>query len=101
MRRWPRDAKQSLRLLAAARYYLPPYLQSPAEWEEEYKDCLYYSQFQLALELLERIAGMHAGYEDALHFWKELYYAAQQMGLDQHAARYEAKLQEVLHGPPV
>jgi hypothetical protein len=99
MRRWPQNLKQTLRFLAAARYYLPPHLQSPAEWEEQFKECLHYSEFQLALEALEKIGEQHSGYADELQFWKELYFAAHHMELHEHAARYEAKLQEVLDGP--
>lgn len=98
MRRWPQDSKQSLRFLAAARYYLPPYLQAPIEWEEQYRECLHQAEFQLALELLERIGDTHSGYVDEIQFWKELYFAAQHMALPEHALRYEAKLQRVVSG---
>ena len=101
MRRWPQDSKQSLRFLAAARYYLPMHLQSPSEWEEQYKENLHYAEFQLALESLARMGDMHSGYTDELQFWKELYFAAQHMALHEHAAQYEAKLHEVLNGPKV
>ncbi|MDB5765099.1 MAG: hypothetical protein JWQ21_4094 [Herminiimonas sp.] len=98
MRRWPQDAKQSLRFLAAARYYLPIHLPSCSDWEEQYRERLHHGEFQLALESLERIGEMHSGYADELQFWKELYFAAQHMALDQHAARYEVKLQQVVGG---
>jgi hypothetical protein len=98
MRRWSQDSKQSLRFLAAARYYLPPYLQAPVDWEEQYMECLHQAEFQLALELLERIGDTHSGYVDEIQFWKELYFAAQHMALPEHALRYEAKLQRVVSG---
>lgn len=98
MRRWPTEARQSLRFLAAARYYLPQQLSSPAEWEEEYEDCLRHGQFMHALELLERIGAQHAGCEDEATFWKELYFAARQLGLPEHVQRCEQNLQEALQG---
>ena len=99
MRRWPQEAKQALRLLAAARFYLPQRLDSPPDWEFEYVESLRYGQFGPALALLERIGNAHAGYADELPFWKELYFAAYLLGLEAEAARYEARLQEVLAGP--
>lgn len=98
MRRWPNEARQSLRFLAAARYYLPQHLQSSAEWEEEYEDCLRHGQFKQALELLERIGACHAGCMDEATFWKELYFAAMHLGLPEHAQRCEQGLQAALQG---
>lgn len=100
MRRWFREEKQALRFLAAARYFLPSHLQSPAQWEEEYRDCLQYKDFEQALAWLERIGAEHAGHVDEPHFWKEMYFAAQEMKLTEHAARYEAKLQAATRGLP-
>jgi hypothetical protein len=98
MRRWPNEARQSLRFLAAARYYLPAELQSPRVWEEEYGDCLRHGQFGHALELLERIGMQHAGCLDEATFWKELYFAARHLELPEHAGRYEARLRTALAG---
>lgn len=99
MRRWSQETKQALRFLAAARYYLPQQLESPSDWEFEYTECLRYRDFAPAVSLLERIGNAHSGYPDELQFWKELYFAAHLLGLDAEAARYEAKLQEVVAGP--
>jgi hypothetical protein len=99
MRRWPQEAKQALRFLAAARLYLPLRLDSPPDWQENYADSLRHGDFAHALATLEKIGNAHAGYADELQFWKELYFAAQHLGLDADAARYEARLQEVLAGP--
>jgi hypothetical protein len=107
MRRWSQEDKQALRFLAAARYYLPQRLDIPPglshdlppDWELEYADYLRYRDFAPAVTLLERIGNAHGGYPDELQFWKELYFAAHLLGLDAEAARYEAKLQEVVAGP--
>jgi hypothetical protein len=103
MRRWSQEAKQALRFLAAARYYLPQRLDIPpdlpADWELEYGEYLRYGDFAPAVTLLERIGNAHAGYPDELQFWKELYFAAHLLELEADAARYEAKLQEVVAGP--
>lgn len=98
MRRWPNEARQSLRFLAAARIYLPLHLQTPIEWEEEYVDCLRHGQFIPALELLERIGAQHAGCLDEASFWKELYFAAKHMNLPDHAERCEANLHAAIAG---
>lgn len=98
MRRWPNEARQSLRFLAAARYYLPARLHTPLEWEEEYEECLRHSQFMHALELLERIGVQHAGCADEATFWKELYFAARHLNLPEHATRCEANLLAAIAG---
>jgi len=98
MRRWPNEARQSMRFLAAARFYLPRHLESPVEWEEEYEDCLRHGQFGHALELLERMGMQHAGCADEATFWKELYFAARHLGLPEHVQRYEAHLHASLAG---
>ncbi len=98
MRRWPNEARQALRFLAAARYYLPTHLESPREWEEEYGDCLRHRQFSHALEQLERIGAQHTGCMDAAMFWKELYFAARHLGLPEHAQRCEKRLHAAVAG---
>jgi hypothetical protein len=99
MSRRSQEAKQALRFLAAARYYLPQQLDSSPDWEFEYAEALRYGQFAPAQALLERIGNAHSGYSVELQFWKELYFVAHLLGLDGDAARYEARLQEVLAGP--
>ena len=98
MRRWPSEARQTLRFLAAARYYLPAQPEASSEWEQEYGDCLRHRQVRHALELLECEGERHAGHADETTFWKELYFAARHLGLDEHAARCEARLQAGLAG---
>lgn len=98
MRRWPTEARQALRFLAAARYFLPMTLQTPPEWEEDYEECLRHAQFIHALERLERIGMQHAGYLDEASFWKELYFAAKHLNLADHAARCEARLHAATAG---
>lgn len=98
MRRWPNEARQALRFLAAARYFLPKSLHTPMEWQEDYEDCLHHGQFRHALELLERIGMQHAGHLDEAMFWKELYFAAKHLDLADHAARCEARLHAATAG---
>lgn len=92
MRSWPQESKQALRLLAAARYFLPKFLACPAEMESQYQAHLHQGEFQAALDILEQIGEMHTEHDNEVHFWKELYYAAQQMALPEHAARYQEQL---------
>ncbi len=93
MRSWPQEAKQALRLLAAARYFLPEALDCPDGLERQYHACLRQGDCLAALEILEQIGLQHSGHDDEAHFWKELYYAAQQMALPEHAARYQQQLE--------
>jgi hypothetical protein len=95
-RTWPQDAKQALRLLAAARYFLPLHLECESELEERYATHLRHAEFQSALELLEQIGNQHSGHENEANFWKELYYAAKHLELDEHAARYEETLRQIV-----
>jgi hypothetical protein len=101
MRRWPQDARQTLRFLAAARFFLPAHLHTPPEWEENYRDCLHHADFGPALDWLERLGDAHAGHIDELRFWKELYFAAQHMTLTERALRYEARVQQVVSGSQI
>lgn len=91
----PEAWKHSLRLLAAARYYLPVNLTSPPDWEAQYVEYLHHSEFELALEKLEDIGGEHSGYAEEPQFWAELLQAAEHMELHEHAALYSAKLASV------
>lgn len=95
MRTWPHTAKQALRFLAAARYFLPVELECPGDWVTGYDACLRQSDFQDALEALERIGDLHANYPTESHFWKELFYAAQHLELAEHAARYEERIEQL------
>ena len=91
----PEAWKHSLRLLAAARYYLPVNLTTPPDWEAQYAEYLHHSEFELALEKLEDIGGAHSGYAEEPQFWAELLLAAEHMELYEHAALYSAKLASV------
>lgn len=93
MRNWPQETKQALRLLAAARYFLPEYLDCPAELERSYHAHLRQGECRQALEMLEEIGMLHTDHDNEAHFWKELFYAAQQMDLSEHAARYQQQLE--------
>jgi hypothetical protein len=97
MRYRSESSRQSLRLLAAARYYLPVHLDSPSEWESQYANYLHHSEYQLAMEELEGIGNAHAGYAEEPLFWQELSFAAQHMGLDKHAALYISKIVAAQH----
>lgn len=96
MRNWPQETKQSLRLLAAARYFLPESLDCPADLEQRYHLHLRRGECQQALEILEEIGATHTGHDDEAHFWKELFYAAQHMTLPEHAARYQQHVDIVM-----
>lgn len=92
MRNWPQESKQALRLLAAARYFLPESLDCPIALAHSYYAALHQGECQAALDAIEQIGCLHTDHENEGHFWKELYYAAQQMGLPEHAARYQEQL---------
>lgn len=96
VRDWPQEARQSLRFLAAARFFLPKYLECDADLEPKYQSHLRDSEFQAALEVLEQIGDMHSGYAEEMQFWKELFYAAQHLALSEHAARYEDRIRQVI-----
>ncbi|MBI1891728.1 MAG: hypothetical protein HYS18_13855 [Burkholderiales bacterium] len=96
MRTWPQEAKQALRFLAAARYFLPEYLECPDDLIRGYQAHLRQAEFQSALEALEKIGDIHSGYENESNFWKELYYVAKHLDLDEHAARYEERLRQIV-----
>jgi hypothetical protein len=92
MRNWPQETKQAMRLLAAARYFLPEYLDCPADLERKYYMHLRQGECLESLATLEEIGMLHTGHENEAHFWKELFYAAQQMALPEHAERYQQQL---------
>jgi len=88
------DLKQSLRYIAAARYYLPVTLATPSAWEAEYQEYLHHSEFGLALEKLADIGSAHSGYSEETLFWEECLLAAEHMKMDAESARCRAKLLE-------
>lgn len=96
MRNWPQETKQALRLLAAARYFLPEYLDCPGDLEQRYHAHLHRGECQQALEILEEIGGAHSGHDNEAHFWKELFYAAQHLALPEHASRYQQQVDIVM-----
>ena len=98
MRPWPESQRHSLRLLAAARYYLPVHLDSPPEWEAQYVEYLHHTEYQLALESLEGIGISHSGYAEEPLFWQELLLSAEHMELSEHAALYSSKLAAAQRG---
>jgi hypothetical protein len=93
--------KHTLRLLAAARYYLPEHLDSPPEWEAQYIEYLHHTEYQLAMESLEGIGNSHSGYAEESLFWQELLLAAVHMDLGDHAALYSSKLEATQRGQQV
>jgi hypothetical protein len=101
MRDHSESLKQSLRLVSAARYYLPVHLESPPEWEAQYVEYLHHTEYQLALEAIEGIGDLHSGYAEEPLFWQELLLASQHMGLGDHAALYSSKLVSAQRGQQV
>ena len=99
MRPWPEKLKQSLRHLAAARYFLPVVLNhgSFPQTEQLYQEYLHHTEFGLALDQLELLGEQHS--DDAFQplFWTELLLAAENMGLIEHATRYRRRLEQLLH----
>lgn len=95
MRTWPHSSKQMLRLLLAARHFLPENLDSPASLEQQYQAHVRTQTWPQALALLEQIGDQHAGWDNEMHFWKELYYAARQLDLPGQAARYQERLRQL------
>ncbi|MBS0309425.1 MAG: hypothetical protein JSS58_10705 [Proteobacteria bacterium] len=95
MRTWLQETKQTLRFLAAARCFLPQYLETTAELENVLQLHLRRAEMLQALDVLEQIGDQHSGYEEEANFWKELFYAAQHMALPDHATRYEERIRQV------
>lgn len=93
MRELSEPAKQSLRYLAAARFYLPMVLKGSSKFdvEEQYLDYLHNREYRLALEELEEIALENAGFAEERHFWREMALAAESLGLAGKAAEYREK----------
>ena len=81
------ERKQTLRYLAAARFYLPMVLQgSRYDVEDEYFDYLHNGEFKLALGELIEMGIENAGFAQEPLFWRELELAAESLGLADKAA---------------
>lgn len=93
MRPWPEEAKRVLRHLAAARYFLPVTLKQPEgiDAEAQYEEFLHHSEFGLAMEYLEDLGQLNAGYAEEGLFWSEMLAAAQLMGRNEDAKRFKAR----------
>ena len=90
---WPESKKQSLRYLAAARFYLPMVLKGSAKFEveEQYLDYLHNREYRLAMAELEEIALENAGWAEEGLFWHEMQLAAESIGMTTKAAEYARK----------
>lgn len=93
MSEWREEWKQSLRYLAAARFYLPVTLKGGEKFavDEEYLDYLHNREYELALGELEEFGIENAGFAEEALFWRELELAAQHMGLPEKAAEYRSR----------
>ena len=92
----PESSKQSLRYLAAARFYLPVTLKGGEKFavDEQYLDYLHNREYGLALEELAEFGIENAGFAEEALFWRELELAAEHMGLPSKAAEYRRKASE-------
>ena len=90
---WPESWKQSLRYLAAARFYLPMVLKGSSKFnvEEQYLDYLHNREYKLALEELAEIGLENVGFAEEVLFWHELALAAENLGLSDKAAEYRQR----------
>ena len=82
--------KQSLRYLAAARFYLPMVLKGSGKFEveEQYLDYLHNGEYRLAMGELEEIGLENSGWAEESLFWRELQLAAESIGMPTKAAEY-------------
>ena len=96
MSKWPEEWKQSLRYLAAARFYLPVTLKGGEKFaiDEEYLDYLHNREYELALGELEAFGIENSGFAQEALFWRELELAADHMGLPDKAADYRRRAGE-------
>ena len=96
MVQWREEWKQTLRHLAAARFYLPFTLKGGDKFavEEMYFDYLHNREYKLALDELVEFGLENAGFAEEALFWKELELAATQMGLEQKAAEFRRRASE-------
>lgn len=93
MSKWPESWKQSLRHLAAARFYLPVVLKGGEKYavDERYLDYLHNREYELALGELAEFGIENAGFAEEALFWRELELAAESMGLADKAAEYRRR----------
>ena len=93
MANWPESWKQTLRHLAAARFYLPVTLKGGEKYdvEEQYRDYLHNREYGLALEELAEWGIENAGFAEEALFWAEMELAAREMGLAAKAAEYRRR----------
>ena len=93
MSSWPETRKQTLRHLAAARFYLPMTLKGAEKYdlEEQYLDYLHNREYRLALQELEEFGIENAGFAEEKLFWAELEMAATQLGLTNTADEYRRR----------
>ena len=96
MREWPESWKQSLRYLAAARFYLPEELKGADKYgaDEHYLRLLHHREYGLALDELAEIGAENQGFAEESLFWSELALAAENMGLLERAAEFRRNAQQ-------
>lgn len=92
----PESSKQSLRYLAAARFYLPVTLKGGEKFavDEQYLDYLHNREYGLALEELAEFGIENAGFAEEPLFWRELELAAEHMGLSDKATEYRRRARD-------
>ena len=90
---WPETRKQTLRHLAAARFYLPMTLKGGDKYdvEEQYLDYLHNREYGLALQELEEFGIENAGFAEEALFWAEMELAATLLGLASKAEEYRRR----------
>lgn len=82
------NQRQSLRHLAAARFYLPVTLKGGEKYEvdEMYLDYLHNREYKLAFGELYEFGIENAGFAEERFFWREMELAAGTLGLADKAA---------------
>jgi len=96
MAQWREESKQTLRHLAAARFYLPVTLKGGDKFavEEMYLDYLHNREYALALDELVEFGIENEGFAEEALFWRELELAAEQMGLNDRATDFHRRASE-------
>ena len=96
MDQWREESKQTLRHLAAARFYLPVTLKGGDKFavEEMYLDYLHNREYELALDELVEFGIENEGFAEEALFWRELELAAAQMGLTDRATDFHRRASE-------
>jgi hypothetical protein len=94
MRPWSEVQKQTLRHLAAARFFLPETLKRFDSYDAEgqYVEFLHHKEYGLAIEYLEDIGILNSGFAEEPMFWAELAAAAVLMGRTEDSERFHARL---------